>query len=1063
MLVALVALLLAAPVATAQAHAFLVSSNPADGQVLDSAPRVLRLDFSESVVVDATRLDVVDGLGHHYVATDLHLLGDAGAAEGDGDVDTEEPVQLQAQLPALGRGTYRVSWETLSRDDLHRASGVLAFGIGEPVGAVGSVDESAAPGEAGARWVLWACLAGVFGALAVAALAGQTLTGRRRERLVRFGRWSAIGLVAATLVLPVAQLRSLRQVLLATESVAVGVPWVGRVVAASCVAFLVAAGVRLLTAGEGLRHVVRRHLAGSALLGAGLILVPVLSALRSHLGASGSTVLVLADVVHTTAAATWAGAVVALAVVRLGRGARPSVPVRPFAVLSLTCLTVAVGSGLVLAGNGVATTTALLHAAYGREILLKAALIVAVLGLACVNHLRGRRQGTAGGHTRPWVLVEAMALVAVLGAGGLVAATAPASSPRWTPAPMPSRAVALHVDDLLVEMSVGPNAPGPAFVDVRVLQTRRPVPAPVREVRVTMHRSGATDVGGAALQQADGSWTLPVQLDEPGRWRATVSADRMGLPLATADLQCVVAGGVHGPAGPRLSTFTSPLAVLVLILGMVALLVLVRAHGLPRRQPRANLLATVRVEAGRADGRTTSCVSSVVVLLLLSSVWTSGPPGGRTPGASRTPPPAAPSSPSSPSLPKSADVIEAEPLPAAGVASATSWPSRTTPVQPVVSGPPQAKVDGIDRSSQLWDLPGALVRAYRAAAAGARPGCHLPVSLLAAIGQVESGSLAGRRLDAQNRVVPPVLGPVLDGRGTAAIHDSDGGALDGSSRWDRAVGPMQFIPGTWAVYGRDADRDGRADPQDVDDAAASAATYLCGERRDLALAEDLRAAVLAYNHSAQYLTLVLRWQRRFAADGVRSVPAPSVVRPVVAAVPVAPTRTTTPVAVTPTPSPVVTRPAPAPVTPTTAPAPVTSTSPSPTDPPVDLLPSSVGVPDPSAPEPTVEPPTSPTAAATPSGAPTETASPTQTPCTATTSLPPTVVPTPDPTSAPGSTDQPPSVPAPTDVAGGCVPAQPTGMPAPPVSSLPPGEPVPPSPPPPTGTASSTEPVTSSGT
>ena len=176
-------------------------------------------------------------------------------------------------------------------------------------------------------------------------------------------------------------------------------------------------------------------------------------------------------------------------------------------------------------------------------------------------------------------------------------------------------------------------------------------------------------------------------------------------------------------------------------------------------------------------------------------------------------------------------------------------------------------------TSSPWSVPEVLLAAYRQAVAGSPPACHLPVSLLAAIGQVESGSLAGRSIDAAHRAVPPVLGPVLDGAGTAAIRDTDGGRLDGNSRWDRAVGPMQFIPGTWAMFGIDGDGDGRADPQNVYDATASAAGYLCAGGRDLALASELRSAILSYNHSTAYLATVLHWQQRFSPTSVTVIDA----------------------------------------------------------------------------------------------------------------------------------------------------------------------------------------------
>jgi len=154
-------------------------------------------------------------------------------------------------------------------------------------------------------------------------------------------------------------------------------------------------------------------------------------------------------------------------------------------------------------------------------------------------------------------------------------------------------------------------------------------------------------------------------------------------------------------------------------------------------------------------------------------------------------------------------------------------------------------------------VPDALWAAYTAAVAATPASCNLDPRLLAAIGQVESGSLAGRSLDNRHRAVPAVYGPVLDGRQYARIPDTDAGRWDGNRTWDRAVGPMQFIPSTWSRHGRDADGDGVADPQDIEDAALSAAGYLCAGGRDLSRPADLRAAILSYNHSERYLAAVL--------------------------------------------------------------------------------------------------------------------------------------------------------------------------------------------------------------
>jgi hypothetical protein len=169
------------------------------------------------------------------------------------------------------------------------------------------------------------------------------------------------------------------------------------------------------------------------------------------------------------------------------------------------------------------------------------------------------------------------------------------------------------------------------------------------------------------------------------------------------------------------------------------------------------------------------------------------------------------------------------------------------PMSPAPMAPPT-------RTSTKYDVLGA---AYQKAADALSRSCHLSSALLMAIGEVESSSLRGRKLDARHDVVPPVIGPALSGGRFAAISDSDGGRLDGDPVWDRAVGPMQFIPGTWRIWGADGNGDGVADPQNVEDAALAAGRYLCAGGRDLSRAADLEAAVLSYNHSSRYLATVL--------------------------------------------------------------------------------------------------------------------------------------------------------------------------------------------------------------
>jgi membrane-bound lytic murein transglycosylase B len=166
-------------------------------------------------------------------------------------------------------------------------------------------------------------------------------------------------------------------------------------------------------------------------------------------------------------------------------------------------------------------------------------------------------------------------------------------------------------------------------------------------------------------------------------------------------------------------------------------------------------------------------------------------------------------------------------------------------------------------------IPARALRAYVAAAAsanGSSPACGIGWNTLAAIGSVESGhgTHGGGSLDTEGQASGAIVGPKLDGEGFAAIPDTDGGAVDGDARWDRAVGPMQFIPSTWRLVGRDGNGDGTADPFNIDDAALSAAGYLCAHGRNLTAANGWTEAVYSYNQSGSYVEKVRRQATSYA-------------------------------------------------------------------------------------------------------------------------------------------------------------------------------------------------------
>ncbi|MFS3129776.1 lytic transglycosylase domain-containing protein [Nocardioides sp. Bht2] len=193
-------------------------------------------------------------------------------------------------------------------------------------------------------------------------------------------------------------------------------------------------------------------------------------------------------------------------------------------------------------------------------------------------------------------------------------------------------------------------------------------------------------------------------------------------------------------------------------------------------------------------------------------------------------------------------------------------------------GVPEREGNSIVRTSSTSGIPSAALAAYQRAATvinSADKTCGLDWQLVAAIGRVESdhGRYGGNTLGTDGVSRPGIYGIALDGNnGTQEITDTDAGQFDNDEVYDRAVGPMQFIPTTWSSVGVDADGDGKRNPQDIDDAALATAVYLCAGTDDLGTDQGRRSAVHRYNHSDKYVDLVLRIRDAYLAGDYSAVP-----------------------------------------------------------------------------------------------------------------------------------------------------------------------------------------------
>jgi hypothetical protein len=192
--------------------------------------------------------------------------------------------------------------------------------------------------------------------------------------------------------------------------------------------------------------------------------------------------------------------------------------------------------------------------------------------------------------------------------------------------------------------------------------------------------------------------------------------------------------------------------------------------------------------------------------------------------------------------------------------------------------PADALIGWAEQVQARTGIPEVALRAYGYAELAVRattPTCQLSWTTLAAIGRVESnhGSSGGATLLGDGRALPPIFGLPLDGEGDRAlILDTDGGTLDQDPIYDRAIGPMQFIPQTWQSEAVDATGDGIGDVHNLHDASLAAANYLCRGGRDLTTATGWWSAVLSYNPVQAYAEAVFaaanEYGRQSRAGGV---------------------------------------------------------------------------------------------------------------------------------------------------------------------------------------------------
>lgn len=577
LLVASVTGVLLAPAASA--HAYLTSSNPADGAVLDQAPGRLVLDFSESVVLPALTLTVVDGDGHPVAVGPPTLVEATSPAAG-----TESPVSVQVSLPHLVKGSYRISWETVSSDDLHRAAGVLVFGIRTTVVPRGWVESAPDPLEAALRWVVLVAIATALGAPVARGLLRRAAPGVDTSVVVPVLASSlALGLLAAAALLT-DQLLSSGGAAGALVTGGYAARWAVRTGGLALALLATLPSLRRPAAGPA-----GRGREGALVLGAALAAFGTAMLGHSGAGLVATPTRVTAAGLHIVAIGCWMGTLALLLVVLVRQRPRAAVVrrvLRAFGPVAATAVGVMVVTGLYLASGVIGSVDALLLTDYGRLLVLKVLLVLGcgVLALVTRWHLRRRpptsavgtaqlagssvRQGKPAEYALRLVVAEVVLGALVLGVTGLLSSGQPALEPQLMTDPSTPVSTAAHarVADLEVSMTIRPNLPGQNVAVVRVTSSRRPEPG-----RITSMTLGAVGAGpsASATSMGDDQWSVPMTLTESGPGSVRLTVARGGLAPATGDLAWTT-GWPPGATPPFVSR--TPLGP---VLGWAALVALV--------------------------------------------------------------------------------------------------------------------------------------------------------------------------------------------------------------------------------------------------------------------------------------------------------------------------------------------------------------------------------------------------------------------------------------------------------------------------------------------------------
>jgi copper transport protein len=380
------AFLLAAP---ASAHATLVTSSPADGARLASAPRTVSITFDENVGLGK--------LGYLHVTGPSGNRVDSGAAFHPGGDGTRIADNLN---PGLGDGTYTASFRVISADS-HPVAGTIQFVVGNgPLvrGASGggsAVDQVTGTAFDIVRWISYAGLALLGGAWLLLTVWPAGRDDRRARAIVWTGWGGATlgGLLELLVQGPYSAGAGLSRI---TDGSLLDDTLHTDFGQLHCLRLLLL-GVLAFGFARSLQPDARPARWEAALGAIGVGIAYTFSASGHGNTTSPRWVSIPADMLHVLAMATWLGGLVMLVGAVLPRRepdeVRATVPV--FSQVAFVAVCVLVASGTYAAFRGIGTVDAIFTTTYGWLVVGKVLLLIAILTVANVSRRLVHRRAVA--------------------------------------------------------------------------------------------------------------------------------------------------------------------------------------------------------------------------------------------------------------------------------------------------------------------------------------------------------------------------------------------------------------------------------------------------------------------------------------------------------------------------------------------------------------------------------------------------------------------------------------------------------------------------------------------